>query len=38
MLGAVTLVDRISDALTNGPCTVVIEPPGSMNGFWAGGP
>ena len=38
MLCAVTLIDRISQALTSGPATVVIEPPGTGPGFWAGGP
>ena len=38
MLCAVTIIDRISHALTNGPADVVIEPPGSGTGFWAGGP
>ncbi len=38
MLCAVTLIDRICQALTNGPATVVIEPPGTGSGFWAGGP
>jgi len=38
MLGAVTLIDRISQALTTGPSTVVIEPPGTGRGYWAGGP
>ena len=38
MLCAVTIIDRISQALTNGPATVVVEPPGTGTGFWAGGP
>ena len=38
MLGAVTLIDRISQALSTGPSTVVIEPPGTGRGYWAGGP
>jgi len=38
MLCDVTLIDRIRHALTNGPATVVIEPPGTGSGFWAGGP
>lgn len=38
MLCAVTLLDRLTQALTNGPATVVIEPPGNGPGFWAGGP
>jgi hypothetical protein len=38
MLCAVTLIDRVSEALTSGPATVVIEPPGAGSGFWAGGP
>jgi len=35
---AVTLIDRITRALTDGPSTVVIDPPGAGDGFWAGGP
>ena len=38
MLCAVTIIDRIRDALTIGPADVVVEPPGSGTGFWAGGP
>jgi len=38
MLCAVTLIDRICQALTSGPATVVIDPPGTGSGFWAGGP
>jgi len=38
MLCAVTIIDRISQALTSGPADVVVEPPGSGTGFWAGGP
>jgi hypothetical protein len=38
MLCAVNLIVRISQALTSGPATVVIEPPGTGPGFWAGGP
>ena len=35
---AVTEIDRITAALTNGEATVVVDPPGSGTGFWAGGP
>ena len=38
MLWPVTIIDRISAALTEGPATVVVPPPGSGAGFWAGGP
>ncbi len=38
MLSAVTFIDQITRALTTGPSTVVIEPPGSGDGYWAGGP
>jgi hypothetical protein len=38
MLCAVTLIDRIGNALTTGPSDVVISPPGVGEGFWAGGP
>lgn len=38
MLSPVTLIDRITRALTSGPSAVVIEPPGSGDGYWAGGP
>ena len=38
MLCAVTLVDRICTALAGGPTQVVIDPPGSGDGFWAGAP
>ena len=38
MLCAVTIIDRLVNALTSGPATVVIEPPGTGAGFWAGAP
>lgn len=33
-----TEIDRITAALTSGPALVVVGPPGSGTGFWAGGP
>jgi len=37
-IGARAIVDAVSLALTSAPATVVVEPPGSGAGFWAGGP
>lgn len=33
-----TLLDRTAQALQHGPESVVVEPPGDGDGFWAGGP
>jgi len=38
VLARLTVVDRISHALSAEPATVVVEPPGRGTGFWAGGP
>ncbi len=38
VLTSVTVLDRIARAVVGEPATVVIEPPGSGPGFWAGGP
>ena len=38
VLTRMTMLDKIGPALSAGPATVVIQPPGRGPGFWAGGP
>jgi len=38
VLTRMTMLDGIGQTLSEGPATVVVQPPGQGNGFWAGGP